>query len=207
MKSMFKGIMTMAVLFLINLLLIAGVWYYFSQQKWEIKYYSIPEDFIYLPYYIAEKGEYLGRKGREEIDVLGGVYTLKDMPSEQFVIHEQYYLNNGPSDVFVYMDRSLAEPILSYDVRKIEFHTNGENVVIEDKQIINNIVSIIRNSASYECEAPDYMNTFFSFDLECDMGFQCYVECVNDKIYIICFNIKDNCWYTYDVTAVLKDFL
>ena len=208
MSPILKNILITTIFCLICILLITGI-VYITLQKSELKYYPIPENFICISYYTAEKDEFLGRKGEQDIDILGGVYTLKDLPKEKFILHEQSYLNivNGPPDVYVYMDNDNAEPIFIYDVNKIEFNLNKNKITIKNKQIINEVLSILRNGTSEKCEEPSYINTFFKFNLKCYLTFLCCVEYLNDKIYITCFNVKDNCWYTYDVTLVLKDYL
>ena len=141
---------------------------------------------------------------------------MSNLPAEDYVCKIEAKL--GIVERY-YMKKDAEEPILRYDVYEIRIHTglNRPELILTDKEIINALQTVrreetpkkyqsSRNSTRRDVECVLDLRQFstrygLTFVYECEFDF-------NDPEHIqwICFDAKDDCLYSYDVTEILSDY-
>ena len=159
--------------------------------------------------------EYIG-KDLNELSHLINIKSMSNLPAEDYVCKVEAKLGIVTR---YYMKKDAEEPILRYDVHEIRIHTglNRPELTLADKEIINALQTVRK-----EAEPKKYQSSGNSTrrDVECVLdlrqfstryGLTFVYECkfdFNDPEHIqwICFDSKEDCLYTYDVTEILSDY-
>jgi hypothetical protein len=186
------------------LLLFAGVVFFSNDDVVDIS-----DGYVEMCYYTADKYKYLGKNGRdkETAETLGSIYSLDGLPN-QYVLYSKYSPISNYSSVYLYMKNSTEEPILRYDLSEIKIRIDNREIVIKDKTVISQILSMRREGVSTQCTEIKDLNTTLYFDLRCNMSMKCHIiRDENNRMIIICFDVKKGCWKSYDLGAVLQDIV
>ena len=187
----------------------------------EVKF-DIQNDYIELKGYLNQGDdqeepylEYIGQD-LNELSYLIGIKSMGNLPAEDYVckteakvqVAEQYY-----------MKKDAEEPILRYDVYEIRIHTglNRPELIIADKEIINALQTVRREETPKKYQSS---RNSTRRDVECVLDLRqfstrygltlIYICEFNfddpEHIQWICFDSKEDCLYTYDVTEILSDY-
>ena len=186
------------------LLLLAGVMFFSNDNVVDIS-----DGYVEMYYYTADKYKYLGKNGRdkETAETLGSIYSLDGLPDE-YVLYSKYSPISNYSSVYLYMKSSTEEPILRYDLSEIKIRINNREIVIKDKTVISQILSIRREGAFSQCAEPKDLNTTLYFDLRCNLSMKCHIiRDENNRMIFICFDVEKGCWNSYDLGTVLQDIV
>lgn len=106
------------------------------------------------------------------------------------------------------MHKNSEEPIRRFAVKKVEIKRKNDGIVIEDKAVINRLVSVRKGEKGRRLDPDDIVdiNGYFHFDLPCKLVWECRIESDTEGIvHLICYHAKENGWYDYDVTSILTD--
>ena len=127
------------------------------------------------------------------------------MPTDSFL-----YLSGG---VFNYetvvMNQKAKEPLLQYDITKIEIQKGDKCVVcIEEQGILQKLLSLRRNEAFIGTGNVDsYDDTFtmiLHFNLPCDLLHKSIIYADGNNLYWQCRDIQTDSLYIYNVTALFN---
>ena len=143
---------------------------------------------------------------------------MGNLPAEDYVCKTEAKLQSLSKRY--YMKKDAEEPILRYDIYEIWIYTDLKEIpklILTDKEIINALQTVrreetpkkyqsSRNSTRRDVECVLDLRQFstrygLTFVYECEFDF-------NDPEHIqwICFDSKEDCLYTYDVTEILSDY-
>lgn len=174
------------------------------------------DEFTELEWYSANPGKGIG-KGK---DILENIFELEGLSNEEYLydINPGLYGKMETTKGYMIMRKELDEPILRYEVKKIEIHLEKDkSIVIEDNNTIDDIIQIRKGQNALRLDQEymdalwkqqDDVNGFFYFDLPCDLIWECYITCnENESVYLIGYNAKESVWYQYDITAVIAGVL
>ncbi len=192
----------------------------------EIKF-DIKNDYIelkgYRNYGDDQEEPYLKYIGQDlnELSYLIGIKSMDNLPADDYVCKREAKL--GIVDRY-YMKKDAEEPILRYDVYEIWIYTGLKEIpklLLTDKEIINALLTVRREEEPLSKE-KNHQNSGNSMrrDVDCVLdlrqfstryGLTLIYKCefnFDDPEHIewICFDSKEDCLYTYDVTEILSDY-
>ena len=193
----------------------------------EVKF-DIKNDYLELKGYLNQGDdqeepylEYIG-KDLNELSYLIGIKSMGNLPAEDYVCKTEAKLQSLSKRY--YMKKDAEEPILRYDIYEIWIYTDLKEIpklILTDKEIINALLTVRREEEPLSKE-KNHQNSGNSTrrDVECVLdlrqfstryGLTFVYECefnFNDPEHIqwICFDSKEDCLYTYDVTEILSDY-
>ena len=164
--------------------------------------------------------EYIG-KDLNELSHLINIKSMSNLPAEDYVCKVEAKLGIVTR---YYMKKDAEEPILRYDVYEIWIYTGLKEIpklLLTDKEIINALLTVRREEEPLSKE-KNHQNSGNSMrrDVDCVLdlrqfstryGLTLIYKCefnFDDPEHIewICFDSKDDCLYTYDVTEILSDY-
>lgn len=195
---------------LISLLLIFALLFCVSGCK-KLPDFSL-SDYTKLQRYTGDPNDQLGRI--PDVFPPETVFSLKDLSKDEYVCLEKFYINtpNSPPSILIYMQKDNIEPILRYDVTKIEIYEGqGYKYVTEDKQAVNALLALRRESPGEVVTEwnsnVDIMTAEFHFDLSCNLIWRCSFS-YNNETGTIYFEYTDEVTgkvHCYDVTEIITN--
>ncbi len=173
--------------------------------SYKIEFYSPPfDDGVSLSYYSANRGDLLGDK-----DLHNTCYELDGLPIESYLLIDKAsgFTTVSHEDIVV-MNKDSVEPILCYDVKKIEIQNDEQGVIsITNKTIIDRVLEQRRSDEPIERQNMYYAtNATMYFDLPCELTFECVIVKEGDKVLLLCYDAVSYDWYEYDVTHLLTHY-
>ena len=167
------------------------------------------EDYIPFEGYEFEEDDFLMRKGEEEADLLGGIYTLKGLSYKEYVGYVQYSIIPGKPTKTLYGHKNADEPMIHMDPDEILLTFDDCTLTIDDTAIVGQLVDCIRNEGIQTDVYPDVypdkrINMSFIFDIPCDLTWGCNMVADETDIKMIWYNNKEKEQYVYDVTDIFK---
>lgn len=207
-----KELIICLVILPVAALLAVALVVWFSSSK-EPDSFTLSENYIPLSHYNLtepETDELLGKCELTGSDTVDNVYSVKGLP-EDYVLRKHGNMMPGGISEELYMKNTAMEPIMRYGVSEIVIHPFGsagikEKLVVNDKETVNELLTVRRNQSGTKCEEPSSMNTRIKFDLKSEMIFSCNI--VTDEqgqIILECFDAAKNGWYRFDVTQSLRN--
>ncbi len=166
-------------------------------------------DYRPLEDYYFQEYNFLMRKGEEDEDILGGIYSLKGLSPNEYVGHVQYSIIPGNPSKTLYASLNIEEPIVCLDPYKIVLSFDDKTVTIEDSLVVEQLVDIRRKcgiqTSLYPYAYSDkriYMG--FLFDVQSDLEWKCNMIFEDDNIKMLWYDNKSKEQYIYDITDILK---
>ncbi|MBO5797998.1 MAG: hypothetical protein J6R77_06605 [Clostridia bacterium] len=165
--------------------------------------YDIPENFIQLPFYSMTEGERLGQNHAYPTET---VYTLEGLPREQFLCLKKG--NDKTSLNYLWIQKDAAEPILQYEVEKVEItQTGNETMTLTDKTLITRLFAGLRDGDGQKIEdsSPKLPNASAHFALPCELIWLFGINVDEEgRALLFYHDAKKDEWYQYDVTDILS---
>lgn len=159
-------------------------------------------DYRPLENYTFQENDFIMRKGKEEIDILGGIYSLKGLSPYEYVAHIQNSIYGNRSKT-LYCNNDAQEPILCIDPCEIEIFIKDEQLTIKDKTVVRQLVDVIRTQKETTYFKGQYTVNFV-FDVRCDLKWECSML-VDEKDIKMIWNVSEsNQRYIYDITDILE---
>lgn len=166
-------------------------------------------DYKPLEDYSFQEDDFVMRKGKEEIDILGGIYTLKGFSYKDYVGHVQYYLIPGAPTRTLYANIDKEEPIMCYDPYRILLAFDVNEFVIKDKTVVEQLVEVRRKGGIQTSLYPDiyadrriYMG--FLFDVPSDLEWSSQIVIEDKNIKWLWYDNENQEEYVSDITDILK---
>lgn len=175
--------------------------------------FTLSENYVALSHYNLtepETDELLGKCELTGSDTVDNVYSVKGLP-EDYVLRKHGNMMPGGISEELYMKNTAMEPIMRYGVSEIVIHPFGsvkleEKLVISDKETVNELLTVRRNSSGTKCEEPSSMNTQIKLNAKYEMVFSCNITTDEQgQIMLECFDAAKKGWYRFDVTQSLRD--
>ena len=150
------------------------------------------------------------------------IYSMSNLPADDYICRTESGLW-GTSEA-VYMKKDAEEPILRYNVHEIWIYTDpmaqDPALILKDQEIINALQTVRREGAPAPQEIPPRNSSNKDAHGYCILdlrqfsrryGLTTVYRCrfnFDDPEHIqwICFDAKDDCLYSYDVTEILSDY-
>ena len=168
-------------------------------------------DYRPLEDYDFQEQDFLMRKGQEEKDILGGIYSLKGLSPDKYVGHVQYWLIPGRPTKTLYANFNTEEPIACLDPCKILLSFDDKTFTIEDHHLVEQLVNSRRKcgiqTSAYPDVYPDrriYMG--FVFDVPSDLEWKCHMLLEDDNIKMLWYDNTSKEQYVCDITGILKQY-
>lgn len=202
--------------------------------KKETQYYDIENDYIKLEDYVNKIGgidsylKYLGKDIADKdipenqfVTPSVRIYSMSNLPADDYIYRiESDFITSSREQ---YMKKDVEEPILRYPIYEIEIFTNihakDPALILKDQEIINALQTIRREGDSIRQEilsikSKNYVYGYCILDLRqfsrrygLTYIYTSRFDFDNpEHIQWICFDSKDGCLYTYDVTEILSDY-
>ena len=166
-------------------------------------------DYRPLEDYNFQEDDFVMRKGKEEIDILGGIYTLKGFSDKDYVGHVQYYLIPGAPERTLYANTNKEEPIMCYNPYRILLAFDDNEFVIKDKTVVKQLVEVRRKceiqTSSYSDNYADrriYMG--FLFNVPSDLEWSTHIVIEDKNIKWFWYDNENQEEYVSDITDILK---
>ncbi len=200
--------------------------------KKETKYYDLEQDYIELKEYFNRKEnsffqylkEYLGKDTNAEKNQAVSIYSMSNLPADDYVYRRGSYFSVLSEGCF--MKKNAEEPILRYNIHEIWIYTDrwmmdDPALILTDKEIINALQTVRKEGTPTPQENPPAIsaepyiqNTYCVLDLRqfsliygLTFVYTCHFDFDDpEHIQWICFDAKDDCLYSYDVTEILSDY-
>ena len=161
--------------------------------------------------------EYIGQD-LNELSYLIGIKSMGNLPAEDYVCKTEAKLQSLSKRY--YMKKDAEEPILRYDIYEIWIYTDLKEIpklILTDKEIINALQTVRREETPKKYQSS---RNSTRRDVECVLDLRqfstrygltlIYICEFNfddpEHIQWICFDSKEDCLYTYDVTEILSDY-
>ena len=156
----------------------------------------------------ADQGDFWGKTTEDGTTYM--FYELDGLNPNDYLIANESSVVNATSACTVWMNEDALHPIKVCDVKKVDIKWNNTNKTVEDKQVINKLLDIIRNEEpvvlQYSPTTP--INTVIYFDLPCNLALDCSITREdNNSLHIICFDEMLGKYISYNVTDAFKDIL
>ena len=159
--------------------------------------------------YDFQEYNFLMRKGEEEADILGGIYSLKGLSPKEYVGHVQYSIIPGNPSKTLYANLNIEEPIICLEPYKIILSFDDKRFTIEDKLVVEQLVDIRRKCGIQTSLYPDvyadrriYMG--FVFDVQSDLEWKCNMIIEGKNIKMLWYDNESKEQYICDITDILK---
>lgn len=159
--------------------------------------------------YDFEQYDFLMRKGGEEKDALGGIYSLKGLSPDEYVGHVQYSIIPGNPSKTLYANANVEEPIICLDPYKIILSYDDKSLTIEDNIVVKQLVDARRKDGIPTSSYPDvyadkriYMG--FLFDVKSNLEWKCNMIFEENNIKMLWYDNESKEQYICDITGILK---
>ena len=103
-------------------------------------------DYRPLEDYDFQENDFLMRKGEEEKDILGGIYSLKGLSPNEYVGFVQYSIIPGNPSKTLYANLNIEEPIICLEPYKIVLAYDDKSLTIEEKVVVEQLVDARRKN-------------------------------------------------------------
>lgn len=202
--------------------------YYDLEQDYiELKEYFNRKENSFFQYLKKDLGKDIADKDIPENQFVFpsvSIYSMSNLPADDYICRTESGLW-GTSET-VYMKKDSEEPILRYNIHEIWIYTDrwmmdDPALILTDKEIINALQTVRKEGTPTPQEKPPAIsaepynqNTYCVLDLRqfsliygLTFVYTCHFD-FNDPEHIqwICFDAKDDCLYSYDVTEILSDY-
>lgn len=166
-------------------------------------------DYRPLEDYDFQENDFLMRKGEEEQDILGGIYSLKGLSPNEYVGFVQYSIIPGNPSKTLYANLNIEEPIISLDPYKIVLAYDDKHLTIEEEVVVEQLVDARRKDGIATSSYPDvyadrriYMG--FLFDIPCNLEWKCNMIFEGNNIKMLWYDNESEEQYICDITGILK---
>jgi len=166
-------------------------------------------DYRPLEDYIFQEHNFLMRKGKEEADILGGIYSLKGLSPKEYVGYVQYSIIPGNPTKKLYGNIDIDEPIIYLNPYKIVLTFDDKIFTIEEDVVVEQLVDVRRKDGIPTNAYPDvyadrriYMG--FLFDVPSDLEWKCNMVFEENNIKMLWYDNKSEEQYICDITDILK---
>lgn len=165
-------------------------------------------DYRPLEDYVFQEHDFLMRKGEEEKDILGGIYSLKGLSPDEYVGHVQYSLIPGNPTKTLYVHNNIDEPIICLNPYKIVLTFDDKMLTFKDNSIVEQLVDVRRKNgiqSSYpDIYADRRVHMNFLFDIPSDLKWKCNMIIEDKNIKMLWYDNETKEQYICDVTDILK---
>ncbi len=166
-------------------------------------------DYRSLEDYDFEEHDFIMRKGKEEADILGGIYSLKGLSSKEYVGHVQYSIIPGNPTKTLYANLNVEEPIICLNPCEIELSFDDNRISLKDNNLVEQLVDVRRNKGINTNSYPDiysnkriYMG--FLFDVPSNLEWSCNMIIEDKNVKMLWYDNRSKEQYVCDITDILK---
>ena len=159
--------------------------------------------------YSFQHHKFLMRKGEEEADILGGIYSLKGLSPKDYVGHVQYSIIPGYPTKTLYGNQNIDEPIITLNPHRIQLTFDDNTLILDDTVTIEQLVAVRRKDGTQTSSYPDVyadrrINMTFLFDIPSGLTWNCDMLIEAKNIKMLWYDNKTKEQYICDVTDILK---